>query len=359
MEELRKQFGALKDCTYLDTASCGLVATEVLEWRKRHDQKLNGKVSSLGGEAKSLIEGCRETVSNFFGAKKEEVGFVPNFSYGINIILEGLPKKQKILMLKDDYPSVTWPVEFRDFDVCYAKIDENLEENIEAAIEKHKPDIFLFSIVQWLSGIKVDLDFIDQLKTNYPNLLLIADGTQYLGSEKFDFSKSKIDAIGASSYKWLNAGFGNGFFMIKEAARERIFVKTIGFFSAETFESNPEDTLYMRHFEPGHFDSLSFGSLNRSLNLMESLGEEKIYKHIQELSHKARTAFQEMNLLMPSTFLRKKHSSIFNIKGDEELFQKLQKNNIICALRGGGIRLSFHYYNNEEDLIKLISVLKS
>src|SRR5699024_1094439 len=129
--------------------------------------------------------------------------------------------------------------------------------------------------------------------------------------------------------------------------------------SAEAFESNTEDTLYMRHFEPGRFDTLSFGSLNQSLKLMKSLGEEKIYSHIKDLSQKTKTAFQEMNLLMPSTFLRKKHSSIFNINGDEELFQKLQKNNIICALRGGGICLSFHYYNNEEDLIKLISVLKS
>lgn len=358
MEELRKQFAALKDCTYLDTASCGLVATEVLEWRKKHDQKLNGRVSSLGGEAKGLMEECREAVSAFFGAKKEEVGFVPNFSYGINIVLEGLPKKQKILMLKDDYPSVTWPVEFRDFDVCYAKIDENLEENIEAAIEKHHPDIFLFSMVQWLSGIKIESDFLNQLKIKNPDLLLIADGTQYLGSEKFDFSKSKIDVLGTSSYKWLNAGFGNGFFMIKEAARERIFVKTIGFFSAETFESNPEDTLYMRHFEPGHFDTLSFGSLNQSLKLMKSLGEEKIYSHIKDLSQKTKTAFQEMNLLLPSTVLRENHSSIFNIKGDEDLFEKLQQNDIVCALRGGGIRLSFHYYNNEEDLEKVISVLK-
>lgn len=359
MEELRKHFAALEDCTYLDTASCGLISQSVLSWRNEHEKRLNGKVSSLGGEAKELMENFRRTVSDFFGAKKKEVGFVPNFSYGINIILEGLPKNQKILMLKSDYPSVTWPVEFRDFDVCYAEVNENLEENIENAIKKHQPDIFMFSVVQWLSGIKIDLNFVDQLKSDYPELMLIADGTQFLGSEKFDFSKSKIDVMGTSSYKWLNAGFGNGFFMIKEAVRERIFVKTIGFFSAETFESNPEDTAYMRHFEPGHFDTLSFGSLEQSLKLMQSLGEEKIYKHIQTLSKKAKTAFTEMDFLLPSTFLRENHSSIFNIKGDEQLFEKLQQNGIICALRGGGIRVGFHYYNNEDDLDRLLSVLNS
>lgn len=359
MEELRKPFAALDRATYLDTASCGLISTPVLEWRKNHEKRLTGKVSNLGGEAKNLMTEYRNTVAGFFGAKTEEIGFVPNFSYGMNIVLEGLPKKQKILMLKSDYPSVTWPVEFRDFDVCYVEVDEDLEERVEVAIEKHQPDVFLFSIVQWLSGIKIDLDFINRLKSKNPDVLLIADATQYFGTEAFDFSESQIDVVGASSYKWLNAGFGNGFFMIKKSARNRIFVKTIGFFSAETFESAPEDTSYMRHFEPGHFDTLSFGSLNQSLRFMESLGKEKIYKHIQSLSNKAKKKFMEMDLLSSSTYLRKTHSSIFNLKGNETLHQKLQENEISCALRGDGIRVGFHYYNNEEDLKKLVKILKS
>ena len=60
----------------------------------------------------------------------------------MNMILDGLPKGQKILLLKGDYPSVNWPTESRDFELCYAEIDENLEKNIEAAAEEHQPDIF-------------------------------------------------------------------------------------------------------------------------------------------------------------------------------------------------------------------------
>lgn len=359
MEELRKPFGALEHATYLDTASCGLLATDVLEWRKNHDKHLAGKVSSLGGTAKNLMTEYRQNVADFFGANPQEVGFVPNFSYGLNIILEGLPKTQKVLMLKSDYPSVTWPVELRGFDVYYVEVDEHLEENITKAIEEYAPDVFLFSIVQWLSGIKIDLNFVNRLKSEHPELLLIADATQYFGTEAFDFSSSAIDVIGASAYKWMNAGFGSGFFLIKESARSRIFVKTIGFFSAETFESDPKETLYMRHFEPGHFDTLSFGSLNQSILVMKTLGETKIYNHIQMLSEKAKQAFHELDLLRPSTDLRKDHSAIFNLKGDVELFEKLQKNEITCALRGDGIRVGFHYYNTLNDLDKLLEIIKS
>lgn len=358
MEELRKRYDALNHYTYLDTASCGLVSDQVLSWRRQHDNKLNGSVSSLGGEAKSHMARIRKMVADFFGSKTQEVGFVTNFSYGINILLEGLPQGQKVLLLKDDYPSVTWPVEHRDFDVCYAEINENLEDNIQEAIKKHNPDIFMFSIVQWLTGIKIDLEFVKQLKKDHPNLLLVADGTQYLGTEAFDFEQSGIDVLGTSCYKWLTAGFGTGFFMIRESARERIKLQTIGFFSAETFESDPADTLYMRHFEPGHFDTLGFGSLEQSLLLMQSLGEAKIYDHVESLSNKAKMHFEEMDLLSQNTRLRQNHSSIFNLKGDEELFKKLQENNVVGALRGGGIRVGFHYYNNESDLELLMELLR-
>ncbi len=243
MEEIRKHFPALSSCTYLNTASNGVIPKPVVEWRRQHDMDLMNHASVFRDQHKKHIEQIRTTVADFFNASEKETALVPNFSFGMNTVLEGLPKGQKILLLKNDYPSILWPVETRDFNVCYAEIDEHLEQNIAAAVEKHKPDVFMFSIVQWLNGVKIDLEFLKQLKSNYPNLLLIADGTQYLGTEVFDFKENAIDVLGASAYKWLTAGYGNGFIIVKEAARGRIFPKTLGFNSAERFESKAEETI--------------------------------------------------------------------------------------------------------------------
>ena len=273
------------------------------------------------------------------------------------MVLDGLPEGQKIVLLKNDYPSVNWPVETRDFDVCYAEIDENLERNIEEAVVKHRPEVFMFSMVQWLNGVKIDFEFLRKLKSYHPNLLLLADGTQYLGTEDFNFAESAIDVMAASTYKWLTAGYGNGFLMIKEAARNRIFPKTIGFNSAERFESEATETAYMKHFEPGHLDTLNYGSLEQSILFVKSLGKERLYENIKSLSSKAKLRFAEKGLLKNEILLRENHSSIFNLKGDEVMFQKLKENNIIASLRGGGIRVGFHYYNNEDDLEKLLEVL--
>jgi len=357
MEEIRKHFPALSTCTYLNTASNGLMPKPVVDWRRQHDMDLMNLASVFRDQHKLHVEQIQKTVADFFGTSVLETALIPNFSFGINMVLDGMPEGQKVLLLKNDYPSVNWPVETRDFNVCYAEINENLERNIEEAVVKHRPEIFIFSIVQWLNGIKIDFEFLRKLKTNYPNLLLIADGTQYLGTEHFNFAESAIDVMGASTYKWLTAGYGNGFLMIKESARNRIFPKSIGFNSAERFESEATDTAYMKHFEPGHQDTLNYGSLEQSILFSKSLGSEKLYQHIAALSAMAKLRFAEMGVLKNEVLFRENHSSIFNIKGDEKLFQKLKANNIIASLRGDGIRVGFHYYNNESDLEKLLEAL--
>jgi len=357
MEELRKHFPALESCIYLNTASNGVIPKPVIEWRRQHDLNLMNHASVFRDKHKIHIEQIRQTVAGFFNASTDETALIPNLSFGMNTILEGLPKGQKILLLKNDYPSINWPVETRDFDVCYAEIDENLEQNIEEAVIKHKPDVFMFSIVQWLSGIRIDFEFLNQLKSYHPNLLLIADGTQYLGTENFSFAENAIDVLGASAYKWLTAGYGNGFIMVKESARERIFPKTIGFNSAERFESAATETTFMKHFEPGHQDTLNYGSLEQAMLFQEKLGKDYLYQKIDSLLGKAKEKFANLGLLKNDTLLREKHSSIFNLKGDKALFQKLKENDIICSPRGGGIRISFHYYNTEEELNKLVGVL--
>lgn len=357
MEEIRRHFPALHSCTYLNTASNGVIPKPVIDWRRQHDLDLMNHASVFRDKHKEHIEQIREKVATFFHSSSSETALIPNLSFGINMVLEALPKGKKILLLQGDYPSISWPVETRGFEICYAQIDENLEANIESAIAKHKPDVFMFSIVQWLTGIKIDFQFLKDIKNNYPNLLLVGDGSQYLGMETFNFAESGIDILGTSGYKWLTAGYGNGFLMIKEQVQQQLYPRTLGFNSALGFDSSPNDTLFIRRFEPGHQDTLNYGSLEQSLLFVEQMGLKKVYSHLKQLSEDAKEQLTALGLLEEHTIHRKEHSSIFKIKGDKELFQKLRNENIISSPRGGGIRISFHYYNTQRDLDHLTNII--
>jgi selenocysteine lyase/cysteine desulfurase len=352
---MKDQHPLLKEYTYLNTANHGLVSQELINYRKSLDEKMRDKASMFTNQRHLYIDEVRHTIATFMDADPDFTAVVSNFSTGFNILINAIDQDASFLLLENDYPSVNWPVESRNFKTHYVAIDESLEDNIIAICEKEAPDFFCFSMVQYISGIKMDLDFLNVLKKRFPNVIMIADCTQYIGSEEFRFRESGIDIIIASCYKWLHAGDGNGFICAKKEAQEYIFSGLSGYRSTGKFKD--VDVTFISHFEPGHQDMIAFGSLRFAILKAQELGWENIADPVKRLSSLAKAAFEKRKLLSPVIVSRKNHSSIFNIKGDQKLYERLLENNIITSLRGDGIRVSFSYFNTEEDLNKLLEVL--
>ncbi|WP_396590600.1 aminotransferase class V-fold PLP-dependent enzyme [Allomuricauda sp. R78024] len=359
MQNLRKKFPVLKQCIYANTAATGLLYEDLLEWRQEHDLDYLIGGSEMKMKSFHNMSNVRDAVGKFFSCKTENVALVPNFTLGLNMLLEGLTKKQNILLLKDDYPSLNWPFETRDFNREYIEIDEKLEERIYEKVQTGKIDVLALSIVQWVNGVKIDLNFLKKLKNDFKNLLIIVDGTQFCGTQEFNFQDSGIDVLGASAYKWLLSGYGNGFVLVKEEAKERFDLKFIGNGSVDREIDKRNDIPFCKYLEPGHLDSFNFGSLQFSLNFLENIGMNHISAQMEKLSSKAKAEFSALNLLEENVVDRNLHSTIFNIKGDKQLFNKLESQNVVCALRGDGIRLSFHFYNTENEIDAIADMLKS
>ena len=357
MKKLRKPFPVLQQYTYLNTPASGLLSEKVLEFRTDHDLDFLISGSILKEKQGEILTGVRETVGEFFKCAPNRVALIPNFSYGFNTLLEGLDTSKKVLLLDGDYPSITWAVTSRQFDICYAPIDEDLEQHIEAAMEKYHPDVFAFSIVQYISGIKLTIDFLKNLKQKFPETLFVADGTQYCGTEIFDFDDSELDILICSTYKWLNAGYGNAFILFNATVPGKIAPKSVGFNSLQgkykAYQGN-----FIGKFEPGHQDTLNFGSLKTALALLDEVGMELVQEQVAHLSKRAKQEFTAMGLLEDMVVKRDQHSSIFNIKGDTELYNYLKSEQIICSQRGNGIRIGFHYFNTEEELEYLLKTLR-
>lgn len=359
MQKFVKEFPVLSQYIYVNTAASGLFYDGLLEWRQEHD--LDFLIGGIPKKAKclGLISKTRETVGTFFNCKLENVALVPNFSLGLNMLLEGLEKNHKILLLENDYPSVNWPFESRGFPISYVKIDENLEQNIVHRVKTGHISVLALSLIQWSNGIRIDLDFLKTLKNEYPDLIIIADGTQFCGTKDFNFEESGTDILCASGYKWLLAGHGNGFLLIKDAIKDRFTLETIGFNAANADLNARENIRFSKRFEPGHLDTLNFGSLKFSLDRLTDIGMKRITDYNKNLSEKAKKEFTALGLLEDAVVLRKCHSTIFNIKGDHKLFQHLTDNDVICSQKGSGIRLSFHFYNGENDIDRIVEIIKT
>ncbi|MBA82557.1 MULTISPECIES: aminotransferase class V-fold PLP-dependent enzyme [unclassified Leeuwenhoekiella] len=356
MKNLKKEFPITSSYIHLNTAGSGLLSETVLDFRQNHDLDYLVLGSILKDEQGAFIDEVREDVARFFYHTPQYTSLHPSFSIGFNALLEAFDAKTRFLLLDVDYPSINWAVEQRGFEVHYAKIDEWLEDNIEQEVNKHKPDVLCLSLIQYLNGIRIDFDFLKTLKEQYPDMLIVADGTQYLGIEDFDFGKSGIDILGASAYKWLNAGYGNGFFLFKPEVEKRLKPKNLGY-GSDKGKYKSEDFNLISRMEPGHLDTLNLGSLQAALGLVKKVGFDTIEAQIQKLQKLAFEAFAERNLLADEVLKRKVHGPFYNIKGDAKTFEKLRSNDVICSQRGDGIRVSFHYFNTESDLQKLLELI--
>lgn len=356
MKNLRKEFPLLSQYTYLNTASSGLLYNSLLDFRQNHDLDFLLGGSLFRNNQQVFLNEVRETIASFLGGTKNNTVLTPNFSLGLNTILNGLDPAKKILLLEGDYPSINFAVESKNLEACYAKIDVSLEENIQKAIIKNKPDIFAFSLVQYTTGISIDLNFIKQLKSDYPDIIFIADGTQFCGTKVFNFNNSGIDILGCSGYKWLLGGYGNGFMLFKDDILDRITPLEYKKAASEV-DYDPSYTDLKARFECGHLDTFNFGSLQHSIGVLSKIGLAVIEKKINELSNYAKSELQKLDLLEEDVVQRQHHSSIFNLKGDQKLYNYLSNNNIITSLRGRGIRISLHLYNTLEDIDNLLDSL--
>ena len=359
MEKIRKEFPVLRNGIYANTAVYGLMYESLLDWRQEHDLDFLIHGSQMREKSLKVISDTRKTVGEFFHCKRENVALVNNFSTGLNVLLEGLNPKKKILLIEGDYPSLNWSFENRGFNIRYLKMVCDLEDRIQEVIEKEHIDVLALSLVQWLDGFSIDLEFLKQLKIKFPDLLIIADGTQFCGSMQFDFDNSGIDVLGASAYKWLLAGYGNGFMLFSDRVKEEISINNIGFNAANGDFDKKNTIRFAKLFEPGHLSSLTFGSLKFSLDYFTKIGIDKITAHNQKLSEKAKTDFQQLGLLHDKFNSRGKHSTIFNISANEATFKHLLENDIYCVQRGHGVRLSFHLYNRVEDIDAIVKILKA
>ena len=337
------KFPALENKIYLDTARSGLMFSELLSWRNKHEIDFLNRGSQFTLNHESLLDQTKIEINKFLGSIDLTTFLVQNFSIGLSLLLKAIKSDKTILMIKDDYSSILNQVVSSGIKYNFSNNTFDLETQILKGINKYNPEILIFSIVQHIDGTLIDLDFIKQIKKDYPNILIIADGTQFCGTKYFNFKNSSIDVLISSGYKWMLGGYGNGFISFNKGFLNSYF--------------KLEKKNFLSLFEPGHHDTLSFGSLLFSLKKISNYGIDKIEKQINSLSIYTLDKLKTKKLLDTKILKRNNHSNIFNIKGDEILYKHLLDNNVICSQRGNGIRISINFYNTKSEIDYFLSLV--
>ena len=174
---LREHFDIPSTLIYLNTPGNGLLPKESHQWRLEREKDFYDPKGFLRDQQPAFIDNVRAQIASSFDTAVERVFCTPNFSFGFSTLIDRMPRNLHFLLLEEDYPSLNYPIINRGLGHSFISLTANLEEDILHAIDKHRPDVLLLSLVQYINGLKIDLNFIKKLKISRPDLIIIGDGT--------------------------------------------------------------------------------------------------------------------------------------------------------------------------------------
>ncbi|MDO8844911.1 aminotransferase class V-fold PLP-dependent enzyme [Methylicorpusculum sp.] len=304
----------------------------------------------------------------------EDIALVKNTSEALSFVAYGLDWQtgQNIVTSNEEFPSnrIPWQslidqgIELREADLT----SSTTPEDALFALVDSDTRLLTISSVQFASGLRMDLDKIGEF-CKQRGILFCVDAIQSLGAVQFDVQSCQADFVMADGHKWLCGPEGLGVFYSTPAARNQLRLTQYGWHmmkDAHNYENKPwEIHPGARRFECGSPNMMGIHALSASLSLLLETGminvEQCVLRNAAYLSGKIQEN-PNLTLLSKTASRLKSGIVVFKHKTLENSFvyNYLQANGLVCAMRGEGIRLSAHFYQTEEELdrgLKLITEL--
>lgn len=301
-----------------------------------------------------------------------DIALVKNTSEALSFVAFGLDWKtgDQIVISDEEFPSnrVVWEaLQPQGVEVKRVSLKGADPEAALLAACGPKVRLMAISAVQYASGLRLDLPRLGE-GCEQRGVLLCIDAIQQLGALPFDVQQNRCAFAMADGHKWLLGPEGLGVFYCRGDLRARLKLHEYGWHMLEHAgdydREDWEPARSARRFECGSPNMLATMALEASLSLLEEVGMEKVEQGLSErIDHLQRelSAMQGVKLLSPVEPLRRAGILTFRIDGwdNQALFERLKSEQIVCAQRGGGIRLSPHFYTRAEIIEQTLSIIRN
>ncbi len=348
--------------TYLNTAGCGLIAPEPLAAGNKLYEAFTTNSSSASEDWRFNEEQrTRDLMATFIGAPANNVALVPNFSWALNAVVQSLKGTERVLLYKGDYPSLLEPFRINNFAITWVDAPDGFHIDLDAvrsAIVNHTVDIVAISHVQWNSAYRIDLKEIGDMCHQH-GVLLIVDATQSLGAHVIDLSQLHVDVLISSHYKWMNAGFGNGTLYIADTFMQQ-YPPVVG--GHNSYQMVADKWMYVpsiKSYEPGSPNMYGFSILAAEIQRKNQMGLAAIEAHNRHLTHLFLKGIEGLKLSVVGDLDTAHRASFVLLRDENSLGAYLKDNGFVVTVRNGLVRISFHYYNTESDVMNLLGSLGS
>jgi selenocysteine lyase/cysteine desulfurase len=339
---MREAFGERFDVPggYLNTASIGIpsvtmadaVAGAVAEWRVG---------ASRPPQYDRDVAAARASWARLVGVPAERVASGASVSQLVGLIAASVPDGTRVLTVGNEFTSVSFPFAAQEKrGVTVTEVPQH--ELLDAAADH---DLVAVSVVQSADGAIVDLDGLRAANT--PVLL---DATQAVGW--LPLTLDWVHYVVGGCYKWLLAPRGAAWLAVHPDARELV-PQAANWYGGE----DPWDAVYglpLRladgprglDLSPVWFSQVGAAA---SAGWLAGLDLALVRDHCAGL---ADTVLTELGL-------PKRNSAIISLDLAPDQVERLTAAGVVGAVRAGRTRLSFHLYNTEDDVDRVLGALAS
>jgi cysteine desulfurase / selenocysteine lyase len=371
-EQIRSLFPALEHYTYLNSAAVSPMPRTAVEAvaNQLDDVSTHGSLHYLDWIATK--NRARGLVAEMLNVRPDQIAFMRNTSDGVAAIANGIDwaEGDNIVSFQNEFPANFYPwrsvrdrfgVELRLCPEREGRID--LDELISMIDSNTR--VVAVSAVQFASGFRADLERIGRAARE-ADALFGVDIIQGFGARGFDLPGDLVDFAAGASHKWLCAPEGCGILYISDRARQRIEPTFVGWISVQTpWDFDDREQPFQPNalaMESGTGTSSLFYGLERSLKLLTETGLESIRAYLDELTDFMCELLAAKNYDIISSRAPSEKSAIVCLKhrnglSANEIAKRLEEEKIVVSARGDRLRISPHFYNNREDIERLVDAL--
>lgn len=370
--EIRALFPAVSKWVYLNSAAVApppLIAVEAVQ-RQLADVSSNGSLNY--SEWVKTKGRCRSLVAEMLNVRSEQVAFLRNTSDGFAAAAAGIrwSAGDNIVSFEGEFPANFYPwrsvrdrfgVELR---LC-RETDGRVDVDEMLGFIDSNTRLVTISAVQFASGFRADLERIGDAARRVGALFAV-DIIQAFGAMPLDLSGLGVDIAAGASHKWLCSPEGCGIFVISERALETVEPMLVGWISVEDPWDFADRGQSYKHgalaLESGTGPASLFYGLEQSLTLLRDTGLGAIRDHLNELTDSLCDHLSSRNYQLVSSRRPEEKSQIVCVKHRDgipsaKIAKDLEAKGIIVSPRGDRLRIAPHFFNNLEDIERLVEGL--
>jgi selenocysteine lyase/cysteine desulfurase len=365
--QYRSEFPIFEKLTYINSCSQGALAVSVKAAFTTYLTTLEEQGSAWNDwvTQQELVRGLTAQLLN---AKPEEIALTTSASAGVNSLATSLDfsgKRNKIVTTENEFPTMgqIWHAqESRGAKVVHIENRADLTVDTEALINEIDEETLLVAIthVCYRNGARTDIQPIIEA-AHKMGALVILDTYQTIGAISIDVSEIDADFIVGGFLKYMIAVPGVGFLYAREKSTNHLIPTSTGWFAARDLFAmdihSYDPAKEARRFETGTPNVPPLYPASAALEFMLKVGVKNIESYVAQIHDELRSGIIEIggNVVTPGG--KNQHGALLAVASLDEHAHvaALEGLGIVTSSRGGNVRISPHFYNNQDDVAKVVA----